>query len=83
MFVASAATERLSSELSGVSVPAMLLLPTVGLMAQMYARWMAREEPERMRAFLMQLFEATTREDKVTSTAHAARRLSEPSQIPA
>jgi hypothetical protein len=59
MFVSTAAAGELSSDLTPVSVPAMLLLPSLGLTAQMYARWMARHEPERVRAFLVDLLEAT------------------------
>jgi hypothetical protein len=58
MFVASAASGAISSSLTAVSVPAMLLLPSLGLTAQMYARWMARYEPDIMRAFLANLLEA-------------------------
>jgi hypothetical protein len=58
MFVASAASGAIESELSSVSVPAMLLLPGLGLAAQMYARWVARDESEIMRSLLTKLFEA-------------------------
>lgn len=52
MFVASSVTGRLSSELANVSVPAMLLLPSVGMAAQWYARWLGRDEAERLETFL-------------------------------
>ncbi|MFN0074307.1 MAG: hypothetical protein ACKVVP_22735 [Chloroflexota bacterium] len=59
MFVSTAAAGQLSSEISSVSIPAMLLLPGLGLTAQMYARWMAREESEIMRGFLITLLLAS------------------------